>query len=364
MRKEPVVVSYPAFSSQLVTLETVAFDHYCGVPLSTTYGTGDFTKPTTVLYYTERTQNYRGQPIAGIDKYIKMTGDFATAVLRVRPHEVEPERFKKILGEIQQVDLKTLSAFQNKPVPAAEPVTFPKYGNNMGTFTGNYLEVLQFTANYTSFDPNDKLDFELLTALAKVGVVPGQTYDPAQVADIDPERIKPIVQATVKWARENRNQYLFEMFKPKGHISLEAMLAPSAIAPVGQPAEVAIYPLMKTADGKPMMADKHYVVRMSKEQLPPAQAFWSTTLYDAKEFLFIPNDRKKYAVGANAGMQLDDKGGIEVHIARTQPAGVPAANWIPSGEADQEVSMRMRIYHPDLAKMKSWTVPLIEEVKP
>ena len=44
---------------------------------------------------------------------------------------------------------------------------------------------------------------------------------------------------------------------------------------------------------------------MSREQLPPAKAFWSVTLYDLQNGFFIPNESKKYSVGDNAGMKLD-----------------------------------------------------------
>ncbi len=360
LRKEPVVVQYPAFDSQYVSLETSGLDHYCSIPLSTTQG--DFKKPSTVLYYTARTQGYHGEPVKGVDKYVELTTDFSGAFLRVRPHSTEPERYQRILQQIQQVNLQPLSAFLHQPTPAAEPMTFPKYGKDMETFTGNFLEVMQFVVNYTSFDAKNALDQEVLAALAKVGVVPGRQYDPAQVADIDPARVQPIVQGVVQWARASRNKYLYEMFKPKGQISFEAMLALSAIAPVGQPAEEAVYPALKTADGQPLLASKHYVLRMSKAQLPPAKAFWSTTLYDAKNFYLIPNERMKYSVGENAGMQLDKDGGIEIHVSRTQPAGVPAANWLPSGDIDQELNLRLRVYQPDLDKMKAWKTPDIVEV--
>jgi len=53
------------------------------------------------------------------------------------------------------------------------------------------------------------------------------------------------------------------------------------------------------------MANKHYVIRMAKEELPPAKAFWSVTLYDSQKGLFIQNDNYKYSVGENGGMKLD-----------------------------------------------------------
>ena len=64
-----------------------------------------------------------------------------------------------------------------------------------------------------------------------------------------------------------------------------------------------------------MNARNDYVIRMVKDKMPPATAFWSMTVYDSQNGFFIPNDRKKYSVGENAGMKLDKNGGIEIHIA-------------------------------------------------
>ncbi len=60
LRNDAVVIHYPAFDSKFVCLETSAYDHYCGVPLTTTRG--DFKKPTKILFYTARTKGYSGQP--------------------------------------------------------------------------------------------------------------------------------------------------------------------------------------------------------------------------------------------------------------------------------------------------------------
>ncbi len=78
---------------------------------------------------------------------------------------------------------------------------------------------------------------------------------------------------------------------------------------------------------------------------------------------FIPNDRKKYSVGENAGMKLNKDGGIEIHIAAGKPEGVPEENWLPINRKDEGLDIPMRIYGPDLEKMKSYKVPQAERVK-
>ena len=147
------------------------------------------------------------------------------------------------------------------------------------------------------------------------------------------------------------------MFQPKGHMKIDDMVLQSAVGPLGQPADQAMYPGIATTDGKPMNAQHDYVIRMTKADLPPAIAFWSLTLYDTKEGFFIPNKENKYSVGANAGMKLNAEGGIDVYVAAEQPKGVPAENWLPITRGDLGIGLIMRVYQPDPKKMKTWKPP-------
>ena len=112
-----------------------------------------------------------------------------------------------------------------------------------------------------------------------------------------------------------------------------------------------------------MNALHDYVIRMSKDELPPAKAFWSVTLYDSQNGFFIPNDQKKYSVGENAGFKLNKDGGIEIHIAAEKLDDVPEENWLPINRNDEVLDVIMRIYAPDQEKMKAWIAPKAEMVK-
>jgi hypothetical protein len=355
LRKEPVVISYPAFDSKFVSLETSSYDHYCDIPLSTTKG--DFRKPTRVLYYSARTEGYKGQPVPGVDKVFQMSGDFGSGFLRVMPQANDPKVFASNMKAIQEVKVQTLSEFQGRPSKPVDPVTFPAYGTDMKVFTVDFLEVMQFVVNHTTFDPNDEMDRAALAALKQVGVEPGRKYDPSNVTQLDGARVEKAVKRVADEGKANRNNYLFESFRPKGQMQLDAMVAQSVTGPVGQPADQAIYVQMVTSDGQPMNAKYDYVVRMTKEQMPPAQAFWSMALYDGDKYLFIPNPQKKYSVGENAGQKLDASGGIEIYIAAEQPPGVPSENWLPINRKDQELNLRLRVYDPEIDKMKVWQAP-------
>ena len=355
LRKEPVVISYPSFDSKFVSLETSSYDHYCEIPLSTTKG--DFRKPTRVLYYSARTEGYNGQPVPGIDQVFQMSGDFGSAFLRVMPQANDPKVFASNMKAIQAVKVETLSEFQGRPAKPVDPLTFPAYGTDMNVFTGDFLEVMQFVVNHTTFDPADEMDRAALAALKQVGVEPGKKYDPTKVTQLDKARVEKSVKQVADEGQANRNNYLFDSFRPKGQMQLDAMIAQSVMGPVGQPADQAIYVQIGTSDGQPTNAKYDYVVRMTKDQLPPARAFWSMTLYDGDKYLFIPNPQKKYSVGENAGQKLDVAGGIEIYIAAEQPPGVPSENWLPINRKDQRLNLRLRVYDPETEKMKVWQAP-------
>ena len=84
-------------------------------------------------------------------------------------------------------------------------------------------------------------------------------------------------------------------------------------------------------------------------------------IFRPKKGLFIPNNHHKYSVGENGGMKLNDKGGIEIHIAPSKPVDVAKENWLPSGEKDQQLDVIMRVYNPDIDVMKNWISPKAEK---
>ncbi len=74
VRQEPMILAFPSFDSDYVSLMVTAYDHYVNIPMSTTQG--DFDKPSRILFYSQRTQGYRGDPVRGIDRVMELTGDF------------------------------------------------------------------------------------------------------------------------------------------------------------------------------------------------------------------------------------------------------------------------------------------------
>ena len=368
LRKDPVILDIPAFDSKYVSLMVTGYDHYVNVPMSVT--TGDFKKPEKVLFYTARTKGYDGNPVKGVDRTFEMTGDFVSAIFRVMPHANEKALFKKIIGQMQSVKLITLSEFQGKPVKAIDDVTFPNVGkSDFDSYENNFLEVMQFVVNCTTFDSKNEVDTAFLAALKPLGVEPGKTFDRNKAVGIDGKRFRSIAEKVQKsefalaMDPAVTAEHGLSLFKTKGKITQKLLLMQSVIGPIGLPATEAVYPPVATKDGQPMNEQHDYVIRMTKEQLPPANAFWSMTLYDSANGFFIPNDRKKYSVGENGGMKLNADGGIDVYVAAEKPKSVPDENWLPINRKDENLDVILRIYMPDLEKFKTWTAPKAEKIK-
>ena len=101
LRKDPVILEMPAFDSDYVSLMVTGYDHYVNVPKSTRLD--DFEKPEKMLFYSARTEGYDGEPVEGVDEIFEASGDFISAVLRIMPHARDEDRFKRIVGQMEQV---------------------------------------------------------------------------------------------------------------------------------------------------------------------------------------------------------------------------------------------------------------------
>ncbi len=365
LRNDPVILDMPAFDSKYVSLMVTGYDHYVNVPMASRLG--DFQKPEKMLFYTERTEGYNGDPVEGVDRIFEATGDFISAVFRIMPHANEPERFERIVEQMKLVKAVTLSEYRGGQAKPIDDIEFPPVSKtDADVFESNLLEVMQFVFNHTTFDPDDEIDQGVLAAYKPLGIVPGEAYDASRVAKIDGKRFRKIALQVQKaeFARTQdpavTREHGMGLFQPKGKIPLHILVMQSVAGPIGLPAAEAIYRPVVSSDGQPMNAQNDYVIRMNKDQLPPAKAFWSLTLYDMQNGFFIPNDRKKYSVGENAGMQLNEDGGIEIYVAAEKPEGVPEENWLPINRKDENIDIVLRVYVPDMEKMKTWQAPKAE----
>ena len=69
--------------------------------------------------------------------------------------------------------------------------------------------------------------------------------------------------------------------------------------------EDAIYPINLAGDtGKPLDGANRYVLHFESSAIPPVNAFWSVTLYDAEAYQ-VPNSLNRFAVSSWMPLKYD-----------------------------------------------------------
>lgn len=108
--------------------------------------------------------------------------------------------------------------------------------------------------------------------------------------------------------------------------------------------EDALYPGTATdSEGRTLTGAHRYVLRFEAGQLPPADAFWSLTMYDEAGFQ-VPNPINRYAIGDRDDLWFAADGSVEIYIQHDSPGTDRETNWLPAPtEAFQPM---LRIYSP------------------
>jgi hypothetical protein len=109
--------------------------------------------------------------------------------------------------------------------------------------------------------------------------------------------------------------------------------------------EDAFYPIsLADGDGKPYEGTNKYILRFSKDQLPPVNAFWSITMYDKDSYL-VANPINRYALGDRSNLRFADDGSLTISIRSDTPSDETAANWLPSPK-EGGFKLALRLYAP------------------
>ena len=128
----------------------------------------------------------------------------------------------------------------------------------------------------------------------------------------------------------------------------------------GNLAEDAVYPLAsKDADGKVLNAANKYVLRFTKAEIPPVNAFWSLTMYDSESYL-VPNSINRYALGDRSGMKFGDDGSLTIYIQNEMPGADKQTNWLPAPK-EGDFKLALRLYAPKKEVADgTWVPPAIK----
>lgn len=119
--------------------------------------------------------------------------------------------------------------------------------------------------------------------------------------------------------------------------------------------ERALYPNRYTdSEGVQLSGENEY--RVTMPATPPADAFWSLTMYDAKELFMVENEINRYSLSSNRVDELvyNDDGTLTMCIQHKKPTQADC-NWLPAPKDD--FYLHMRLYEPSQAVLDN-TYPL------
>jgi hypothetical protein len=126
--------------------------------------------------------------------------------------------------------------------------------------------------------------------------------------------------------------------------------------------EDAIYPLnLGDGSGKPLDGASNYTIHFEKGATPPANAFWSITLYDRDGFQ-VGNSLNRFAVSSWMPFQYNPDGSLDLYFQNESPGAEKEANWLPAPKGP--FNLCMRLYAPKSEALTGkWNPPPVTRVQ-
>jgi len=220
-------------------------------------------------------------------------------------------------------------------------------------------------------NPPHSNDFNILARMRRIGLEPGKSFRLPDQSPIVQDALEkapsiatPIIQDAYPKVGSIVNNW--QIRSGQGGTYGAVYLLRAAIAWGGLMANVAedaAYPKAYTdANGEPLTSDRKYVMRFEKDELPPVRAFWSLTMYNAKN-LFADNPLDRYAVGDRDELNYGDDGSLTIYIQRESPGKGKERNWLPTPK-DRVFSLALRLYWPEPEVLRDpWSPPAVERVE-
>jgi hypothetical protein len=363
LRAEPIVISVPEiekqryYSIQFIDAYTFNFAYVGSRATGNDAGNFLIAGPS-----------WKGDKPDGIKEVIRSETDFDMVLFRTQLfNPADLDNVKKIQA---QYKVQPLSAFLDKPAPAAAPaVDWIKPLTQAEEKTSlEFFNVLNFVLRYCPTVPSE---VELMQRFAKIGVGGDQTFEPSKLA---PE-IKTAIEAGRADAfkafagqlkrLEDGKLTSGEVFGTRKFLNNNYLYRWMAtIGIYGNSKQEAMYPIYRVdAAGKPLNGANRYSLHFAAGEYPPVKAFWSLTMYDLPQSLLVANPINRYLINSPMlpEMKKDADGGLTIYIQNESPGKDKESNWLPAPKGP--FAMYMRLYWPAPAALDgSWKQPQLKKL--
>jgi hypothetical protein len=350
LRAEPIVLSVPAvdpkrYYSVMLTDNSTYNYGYIG-SRATGSEAGDFMVVGP---------DWKGATPPGIKKVFRSTTQLSAAVYRTQlfnPQDLD--NVKKVQAGYKA---QTLSAYLNQPAPPpAPPIDFPKIDKEL--VKTNFFEYLDFALQLAPAEANEK---EIRAQLARIGIGPGKTFNFKDLS-LDQkleiglgmkEGERKVDEAVANAGKAINGWRVSSLFGDSAYFNGDWLKRAAAAKGgiYGNDAAEAMYPFTRTdSDGEALDGSKHnYTLTFPMGQLPPANAFWSLTMYEGKSQLLIENPINRYLINSPMmpAMKTNADGSLTLYIQNKSPGADKEANWLPAPNGP--IYLVMRLYWPKTA---------------
>ena len=212
-------------------------------------------------------------------------------------------------------------------------------------------------------------DWSQLERLKRIGIVPGKSFDYEKAPPEVRAGLERAVPAALTLMKEttptlvrvvNGWQMNTDTMGVYGNFYLKRAIIAQVGLGANQP-EDAIYPLcVYDADKQPLEGSKNYVLHFQKDQLPPVNAFWSLTMYDAQGFQ-VANSLNRFAIGDRDALKFNADGSLDLYLQHKSPGADKESNWLPA-PASGKLGLTMRLYAPKAEALDGrWNPPAVRK---
>lgn len=282
-----------------------------------------------------------------------------------------PEDYKAVHAIQDEYQLVPLSAFGKPYAPAPGKVDPSVDMKTPVRDQVNRLDILSYfklMAALMKDNPPTAADAPMVASMAKLGIVPGQDFDGAKLSpeiktavQSAPQAAQAKIMGHFKSAGSDINGWTFST---KTGIYGTDYLQRAFITAVGLGAnrpQDAIYPTSEVdVAGKPYDGANKYVIHFDKGQTPPANGFWSITMYDSAYF-FVANPLNRYTVSSRFPFVYNPDGSLDLYFQKDSPGKEKEPNWLPAPAG--KFILMMRLYWPkDSVIDGTWKMPGVKQV--
>jgi hypothetical protein len=365
LRTEPYVLTVPPiekeryFSIQLIDLYTHNFG-YIGSRTTGNDG-GNFLIAGP---------GWKGSVPKGITKVIRSETELMIAVYRTQLFN--PGDIEKVKAIQARYKAQPLSTFLGRTAPKSAPAInfITPLTRDEITKSPRIFQQLNFVLQFCPTHPSEQA---LMARFAKIHVGAGKTFAW--------DKFSPEIQAAIgqgiadAWAdfaklkkrAETGEIGSGEIFGTREHLKNNYLyrMAAAVTGIWGNSAEEAIYPTYHVdSDGQKLDGSHRYALRFAPGNLPPANSFWSLTMYELPASLLTANPINRYLLNSPMlpDFVRDADGSITIFIQHDSPGKAKEPNWLPAPKGP--LVAVMRLYWPKAEALNgTWKLPPLKRAR-